>query len=132
MSDKNTQLNHIVEALRRYGKYDYFKSQFTNFNEATVEAKINRGVTILKAAGILESINESAPSENPRELQVTTTMLQSNLSEADARRVLDLPPIEVAQLGRRAVAEYTFARKCGISESDATVIAKLGGSQYRR
>jgi hypothetical protein len=95
-------------------------------------------VTFAAAGGRVESMSESVnnidgESFDLRELQIKTTMmLNPDISEADARRVLDLPPIEVAQLGRRAVAEYTFARKCGISEADATVIAKLGGSQYRK
>jgi hypothetical protein len=95
-------------------------------------------VTFAAAGGRVESMSESVnnidgESFDLRELQIKTTMmLNPDISEADARRVLDLPPIEVAELGRRAVAEYTFARKCGISEADATVIAKLGGSQYRK
>jgi len=50
---------------------------------------------------------------------------KTGLSEADARGILGLAPKQPEGLTRRQAAEYTFAIRCGISESDALKLVKI-------
>lgn len=85
------------------------------YDQASVLAKLRKGSYSPDGVKLMT---------NPLEAQVPSYMKTCNLSEADARRVLGLPPKEVASMGRYAVAEFEVHRAAGLSESKAIEIVK--------
>lgn len=72
----------------------------------------------------MELTTDEVTALNNIEAQIKSTMILSRISEADARRVLGHPPVEIVKLGRHAVADYKAARSFGFSEADAVIMVK--------
>jgi hypothetical protein len=72
------------------------------------------------------------PVSADKQLLVKSYMLTCQISEADARRSLNLPPLEIAGLGRHVIVDYYMHKSGGMSESDAIATAKKGRGQFRR
>jgi len=78
----------------------HYKGSEVNLTEASA--------TIAKKEALIESVRNSC-----------------NCDEAGARVILGLTPKLPEGLTRLQAADYTFAVKCGISESDALKLAKM-------
>lgn len=137
MKSPEILLNEALAALETVGK----KQKFLEKRKAgtPIEVQLNLAETILKESKVIryhngaadnghgELLTESGGSyvsevTDPRELQVKGYMLSCNINEAEARKVLGLAPKE---LNRAQAAEYMFAVRCGISESDAMKLVTL-------
>ncbi|MGA2876925.1 MAG: hypothetical protein ABSE82_15505 [Nitrososphaerales archaeon] len=96
--------------------------------------------TVNKHNGAADNFVEGSPFNEGRNAASATTesdpiiqmkeasverLKKTGLSEADARGILGLAPKQPEGLTRRQAAEYTFAIRCGISESDALKLVKI-------
>ena len=141
MKSIEVRFNEAMAALK---KADRMK-RFDDASKAckTIEAKLRAAEAVLAESGVVrsdatgnqefrESFSEGyrAGHFDPRKLQIKSYMAMG-LSEADARKVLGLPPAEIEALGRTVVNDYVFARASGVSESLAIEIAKKGRTQHR-
>jgi hypothetical protein len=139
------KLNECIAKLEKARAYNTFRDKrIAAFKEAghplpiketlqlaeSVLEKATRYVEKHNGRSDNETFTESGWSEyqnldestDPRELQVKNYMLTCNISEADARKVLGLPP---KGLSRKQLAEYLTAVSCGISEADALRLCKV-------
>jgi hypothetical protein len=71
------------------------------------------------------TITETDPIVTRKEAMVESTMAQCGLTEAGARAALGLKQKAPEGLTDQQAAEYSFARRCGISEADAMTLAKM-------
>jgi len=72
-----------------------------------------------------EVITETDKTVAKKESLVESVCKTNNCDEAGARVILGLKPKAPQGLTKLQEAEYTFAIKCGFSESDAMKLAKL-------
>jgi len=146
MKSPEILLNEALEALGKVGKRKTFDEK--RKAGSPIEVQLNLAETILKESKVTrdftsshnsgveqEEIRESAFSEgydfkgDPRELQVRSYVAMG-CTEADARKTLGLPPKEIAEAGRNAVADYFLAKSTGFNEADAIRFAKKGRSRH--
>jgi hypothetical protein len=150
MKSIEVKFSEACEALKKANKFDKFREACPI--GSTIEAQLNAAEAVLsgkvqeaeaarryvvkhngaadnghlftESAGMELSADEVTTLQNT-EAQIKSYMLTCNISEADARRVMGLPPVEITKLGRHAVADYTCARAMGLSEADAVVAVKM-------
>jgi hypothetical protein len=154
MKSVETKFNEVVASLTKANLYEAFLKKFTDRSKCPIEVQLNAGLALLKERGIVESITESgwgltfAPKPRiakkngaggtitesdtrltevnaKKEKLVESVMRTSNLTEASARQFLGLKARAPEGLTHRQETEYHIARKCGLSESDALVLAKM-------
>jgi hypothetical protein len=149
MKSIEVKFSEACEALKKANKFDKFREACPigstieaqlNCAEAVLSGKVqeaeaakryvvkhngasDNGHLFTESAGMELSADEVTALNNI-EAQIKSTMILSRISEADARRVLGLPPVEIVKLGRHAVADYSAARSLGFSEADAIVMIK--------
>jgi hypothetical protein len=83
------------------------------------EGRRSGGTTVTESAAQVSKVHDK------KEKLVASVMKSSNLTEAGARAFLGLPVKLPEGLTRLQQAEYVAARRCGLSEADALVLAKL-------
>jgi hypothetical protein len=66
------------------------------------------------------------PISEDKQLLIKSYMMTCNISEALARTALNLPPSEIAKLGRHVVADWYHFKAGGMSEADCITQAKKG------
>jgi hypothetical protein len=149
-----SKFNEVVASLTKAKLLETFNKKFTDRTKCPIEVQLNAGLEVLKAAGIVESINESgwaltfAPktkirknngadftesAEQIKEIAVVTkkeALVESvrkrhNMTENEARGVMGLKPKAPADLKPFQVTEYRHFLKMGLNESDAHRCAKL-------
>jgi hypothetical protein len=150
MKSVEIKFNEACASLKKANLMHKFNAQFTNIKESSIEVKLNAALDILKGACIIESITESGwglsfvpkphilkkngaaasfteadPTTQRKEKQVEMVMKSCNMTEAGARMFLGLKDKTPEGLTERQTSEYTFARRCGISEADALTLAKM-------
>lgn len=145
MVSTEVRLNECISKLEKANAYSTFRDRrLAAFKEAGKPLPITK--TLELAESVLEtatrtitkhngaefresgwseyregSMNESADNGDPRVAQVKGYMLTCNISESEARQVLDLPP---AGLTRKQSAEFSMAVSCGIPRAEAERLAK--------
>lgn len=157
MKSIEQKFNEALDELRKKGKLNKFNEIFPydptgNSLKPSIEVQLNCAEALLSgkveeaerakryvrkhngaADNGHETFTESAWSEyqestnDPREAQVKSYMATSRISEADARKVLGLPPKEIVVLGAHAVAEYHSAKRMRFCEADCIRLAKQRG-----
>jgi hypothetical protein len=148
MKSIEVKFSEACEALKKANKFDKFREACPI--GSTIEAQLNAAEAVLSGKvqeaeaakryvvkhngaadnghlfteSAMELTADEVTALNNTEAQIKSTMLMSGISEADARRVMGLPPVEIAKLGRHAIADYSAARSMGFSEADAVVMIK--------
>jgi hypothetical protein len=132
-------LGEVTEKLADAGKFKKYLAASANCT--SIESKIACAESILRSEVIKEvrgpitkhngagdnrselftESHSGGESTNPREAQVKGYMATCHISEAEARKVLGLPP---AGLTRKQRAEYLMAVASGINESKALELCK--------
>lgn len=148
MKSIETQFNEALAALDKVGKRAKFNEKVTA--KMPIETQLNLAETILKESRVIRKHNGIADNfveGNPfgeqliTESYVTETdnapvvalqeasverLKKTGLSEADARAIYGLPTKKAPEgLNRRQLADYNFAVRCGLKESDALQLAKM-------
>jgi hypothetical protein len=135
-----TVFQEVLAEVDAAGKRQQFDERAKNLT--SVEAKINCAKFVLGVKPVSESrrhipkkngatVNESQITEAERkvvskkEKLVESVMATCNLTEASAREFLGLKRKDPEGLTHRQATEYHIARKCGMSESDSLVLAKM-------
>jgi hypothetical protein len=127
-------LSEALTALEKVGKRAAYDAKVKP--SMSTEVRVNIAEAMLKEAGVTPNtgklkedvaeqlLTESAviseeymtSVQDPRELQVRSTMIVCKISESDARRALGLGP---KGLNTTQTKEYNFALGAGLSEADA-------------
>lgn len=148
MKSIETQFAEALEALNKVGK----RAKFNEKNKITspIEVQLNLAEAMLKESRVIRKHNGVADNfieGNPfgeqliTESYVTETdnspvvamqeasverLKKTGLSEATARGIFGLPAKKAPEgLTRRQLADYNFAVRCGLKESDALQLAKM-------
>lgn len=134
----------LLESLRTKGKEKQFRQVcplgvktpievLVNCAEHVLSGKVEEAQRITKSLGRSDNstlFTESAPEDMTEVAAKNKVAIGSytcmGISEAHARKILNLAPAEIEALGRHAVADYLVAKGCGISEADAVRLAKKG------
>jgi len=155
MISNDAKFAQLVEALKKAEKYGEFRKKFTNLSEVSMEAKINAALSVLKDAGIVESITESgwgltflsqhrtpmkknngsgdnfvegSPLNRDRSRTITEQDRNPyNKGDKVLREALGLPPEPKAPEGltRLQEADYNLALRFGLKPDDALKLAKM-------
>ncbi len=154
MKSVEVKFNEAVASLTKANLLPKFNKKFSNLSAASIEVKLNAALEALKDEGIVETFTEAgvwelnfaakrhirknngsvivtesdrsmAEVNSKKEKQVASVMKSCNLTEAGARNFLGLKAKTPEGLNARQASEYSFARRCGMSESDAMVLAKM-------
>jgi hypothetical protein len=149
------KFNQALAAITKAGLTEKFNKQFSNIKESSIETKLNCALEVLKACGIIESINESgwaltfvpkariakkngsSFSESSAEQLTETAVVtkkealinglvrNQNMQVQEARSFLNLKPVVPAGLTKFQECEYRSYRKSGLSEADALIACKV-------
>lgn len=143
MKDVYTLFNEALAELRKSpAKEKLFRSRaplgvktpeaLLNCANDVLAGRITESTPITKhnGRGDNELFIESAPEDMTEVAAKNKVAIGSytcmGISEAHARKILNLAPAEIEALGRHAVADYLSNVRCGINEADATRLAKAG------
>jgi hypothetical protein len=141
MKSLYTKLSEAIDKMTKVQRDKFYESKpkgsaiepILNCAEQILAGKVKEAAPVVRkhnGAGdngelLTEGANSwySEQSADPREAQVRNYMLTCKITEAEARRVLNLPPKAVAEKGRKACADYAFAKSIGMSEVNALAFA---------